>query len=183
MQAGIIQNKELLSGYFLLDVSAKGIGRDARPGQFFMLKVGMGTDPLLRRPFSLHRVISGDSVRFLYRHAGRGTQLLSRLVPGDKVDALGPLGKGFTVGRTVKHALIVGGGIGVAPLMALADHIVKERKDVTAAAFIGGRGREYVLGVEEFKKMGIRTYIRTEDGSIPREGLVTDSLDEYINKY
>lgn len=183
MQATIKDNKELFSGYYLLDIKAKGIGSRAAPGQFFMLKVSAGTDPLLRRPLSLHRVISKDSVRFLYRYVGRGTSLLSKLLPGDGVDVLGPLGSGFKVGRGVRHALIIGGGIGVAPLMALADYIKRERKDVTAAVFIGGRSREYVLGVAEFRKLGLRTYVSTEDGSIPRKGLITDSLDEYIHKY
>jgi dihydroorotate dehydrogenase electron transfer subunit len=183
MLAAIKENKELFSGYYLLDVAAKGIGSRAAPGQFYMLKVGASTDPLLRRPFSLHRVISADAVRFLYRSVGKGTSILSRLSPGEVVDVLGPLGSGFKVGKGVRHALIIGGGIGMAPLMALADYINNDRKDVTAAVFIGGRSREYVLGVGEFRKLGLRTYVSTEDGSIPRKGLITDSLDEYIHKY
>ncbi|MHB8174636.1 MAG: dihydroorotate dehydrogenase electron transfer subunit [Nitrospirota bacterium] len=185
MIARIKRNEELFSGYFLVDMEAEGIGLHeaglpARPGQFYMIKVGPSTDPLLRRPLSLHRRLGDDSVRFLYRQAGRGTALLSRLIAGDEVDVLGPLGNGFPIPAGVKHALIVGGGIGIAPLMALADYISDARKDVTAAAFIGGRSREYVLGVDEFREKGIETFTATEDGSLPKKGLITHVLDEYI---
>ena len=188
MIARIKKNEELFSGYFLVDVEAEGIGRDktgrsAGPGQFYMLKVGLSTDPLLRRPLSLHRKLSDDSVRFLYRQAGRGTALLSRLIPGDEVDVLGPLGNGFPIPAGIKHALIVGGGIGIAPLMALADYVSGERKDITAVAFIGGRSREYVLGAEEFREKGIETFMATEDGSLGTMGLITHILDEYINEH
>ncbi len=188
MIARIKKNEELTSGYFLVDIEADGIGKDkagrpALPGQFYMLKVGLSTDPLLRRPLSLHRKLSDDSVRFLYRQAGRGTGIISRLIPGDKLDLLGPLGNGFSIPAGVKHALIVGGGIGVAPLTALADYISDERKDITAAAFIGGRSREYVLGADEFRQKGIETFTATEDGSLPRKGLITHALDDYIREH
>jgi dihydroorotate dehydrogenase electron transfer subunit len=145
--------------------------------------VAYGTDPLLRRPLSIHRITSPDSLRFLYRESGRGTNILSRLVPGDQLDALGPLGNGFKVGKTVKHALIVGGGIGVAPLLCLTDHIAKERPDITQVVFIGGRDKDSVMCLDQFKELGIETHIRTEDGSIPKKGLITHSLEEYIDKY
>jgi dihydroorotate dehydrogenase electron transfer subunit len=183
MIALIKRNEELFSGYFLVDIEAQGVGRGAMPGQFFMLKVGPSTDPLLRRPLSLHRKLSDNSVRFLYRQAGRGTTLLSRLIAGDEVDVLGPLGKGFSIPIGVSHALIVGGGIGVAPLMGLGDYIADERKDVTAVAFIGGRSREYVLGTEQFKEKGIETFTATEDGSLPKKGFITHVLDEYISEH
>ncbi len=193
MIARIRKNEELTSGYFLVDIEAEGIGlheagrpaagRPAVPGQFYMLKVGQSTDPLLRRPLSLHRKLTDDSVRFLYRQSGRGTALLSRLIPGDELDVLGPLGNGFPIPTGIKHALIVGGGIGVAPLMALADYISDERQDITAAAFIGGRSREYVLGADEFRRKRIETFTATEDGSLPRKGLITHVLDDYIREH
>ena len=105
---------------------------------------------------------------------------MSRLIAGDEVDVLGPLGNGFSIPDGVSHALIVGGGIGVAPLMGLGDYIADERKDVSAIAFIGGRGREYVLGTEQFKEKGIETFTATEDGSLPKKGFITQVLDEYI---
>ncbi len=188
MIARIRKNEELLEGYFIVDIEAEGIGlrkagRPAVPGQFYMLKAGPSTDPLLRRPLSLHRKLSDDSVRFLYRRAGRGTALLSRLIPGDEIDVLGPLGNGFPMPAGIKHALIVGGGIGIAPLMALADYISDERKDISAAAFIGGRSREYVLGADEFSRKGIETFTATEDGSLGKKGFITHILDEYIHEH
>jgi len=183
MLAKVAANDNVFKNYYLLELNARGVGRTALPGQFFMVKVGFGTDPLLRRPFSLHKIVSNDSVRLLYKDVGRGTRLLSRMVPGDEIDLVGPLGNGFRIARDVKHALLVAGGIGVAPLLGLADYIKHNRRDVTAVAFIGGRGKDDVLGIGELREIGVRTYISTEDGSLPRKGLITSSLDEYINKH
>ncbi|MBI5695833.1 MAG: dihydroorotate dehydrogenase electron transfer subunit [Nitrospirae bacterium] len=183
MQATVTSNENIFGSYFHLEVAAKGIGRKAWPGTFYMLKVASGTDPLLRRPISLHRVVSDDVVRFLYKSVGRGTNILGRLVPGDSLDIIGPLGNGFKVGKSVRLAMLVAGGIGVAPLLGLAEHIMKTRKDVTVVAFIGGRSEEDLLAIQEFRELGVRMYLCTEDGSLARCGIVTDTIEEYIKRY
>ena len=183
MQARVIRNDSVFGAYHHMELGAKGIGRKAGPGMFYMLKVGTGTDPLLRRPLSLHRVVSPDSVMFLYRDVGKGTSLLSRMIPGDSLDVIGPLGNGFTLGKDVRQALLVAGGIGVAPLLGFAETIMKTRNDVGVTAFIGGRGEDDLLAINEFRELGVRTYLCTEDGSAARCGVVTDSLKEYIEKY
>lgn len=181
--AVITSNTNLFGDYYLLEVSAKGIGLNARPGQFFMLKVGAGTDPLLRRPFGLHKIVSPDSIKMLYRAAGYGTKLLTKMVKGDALNILGPLGNGFKVEKDTNHALIVAGGIGVAPMVALAEEIKRTRPDIHAACFIGGRGKDDILGVNEFRKLGLRVYVSTEDGSLPKKGYVTDPLEQYMSRF
>jgi len=184
MRAVVRENVRVLTGYHRLEIEAKGIGRRAVPGRFYMLRVFEGgTDPLLRRPLSLHRHISDDRVAFLYREAGKGTRLLSMLVPGDELDALGPLGNGFTVPPGLKRALLVAGGIGVAPLVALGEELINKRPDVEIAAFIGGRAEGDVLAVHEFRELGVRTYICTEDGSLAKCGVVTETLGEYVSHF
>jgi len=183
MLTKVVSNKNLFRDYYLLEVEGRGIGKKARPGQFFMLKVADCSDPLLRRPFCLHRVVSDDAVMMLYKAVGSGTKLLTRVLPGDPLDVLGPLGNGyFKVGKKVEHAVLVAGGIGVAPLMALADHIKNTRADVSQAVFIGGRTKDDVLGVKEFRRLGIKACITTEDGSLSRKGLITGPLEEYLAK-
>jgi len=182
MLAKVINNYSVFGDYGMMDVASEGIGLLAKPGQFFMVKVGAGSDPLLRRPFSLHRIVSPDSVRFLYRRVGKGTALMSRMVPGDELDILGPLGKGFPVWEWVDHALLVGGGIGIAPLVALADNLVTHRR-IHTVCFIGGRTSDDILGVMELRRLGVKTYLSTEDGSLPRKGRITESLEEYISKH
>ncbi len=183
MLAKVLRNDNVFASYYHMELAARGIGRKARPGVFYMLKVGTGTDPLLRRPLSLHRVVSPDSVMFLYKDVGRGTSLLSRMLPGDSLDVIGPLGNGFTLGKDVRQALLVAGGIGVAPLLGFAETILKTRKDTGVVAFIGGRGEDDLLAIREFRELGVRTYLCTEDGSAARCGVVTDTLKEYISKY
>jgi dihydroorotate dehydrogenase electron transfer subunit len=183
MLAKILRNENVFRDYYLIELMAGGIGKAAQPGQFFMVKVGTGTDPLLRRPFSLHKVVGRDKVLFLYKDVGRGTRLLARMAPQEVLDVIGPLGRGFKVGREVKHALLVAGGIGVAPLLGLASHLSHNRPDVAPVAFIGGRGRDDVLGTGELRGLKVKTYISTEDGSLPRKGFITASLEEYINKH
>ncbi len=182
-EAVITSNRKLFGDYYLLDVAAKGIGLKARPGQFFMVKVGSGTDPLLRRPFGLHKVVSPDSIKILYRAAGYGTKLMTRMVKGDALNVLGPLGNGFKVAKDTRHALIVAGGIGVAPMVALAEDIKNKRPDVNPVCFIGGRGRDDVLGIQEFRNLGLRVYVSTEDGSLPQKGFITASLEQYLSKF
>lgn len=183
MLARVEKNENVFGAYYHMVLTARGIGRKAGPGMFYMLKVGTGTDPLLRRPLSLHRVVSPDSVMFLYKDVGRGTGLLARMAPGDEVDALGPLGNGFKLGKDIRQALLVAGGIGVAPLLGFAESIIKTRHDVGVVAFIGGRGEDDLLAIREFRELGVRTYLCTEDGSMARCGVVTDTLKEYVSKY
>ncbi len=183
MLARIIRNDKIFGNYYHLEAEAEGIGDGAAPGMFYMLRVGESTDPLLRRPLSLHSRVSADRIRFLYKGVGRGTMLLSKLRSGESLDVLGPLGNGFTVGKVVGRALLVAGGIGVAPLLGLAESIISGRPDVKVASFIGGRGGDDLLAVREMSALGVRAYLCTEDGSLARCGIVTDTLGEYIAKY
>jgi len=183
MIATVTKNENVFGPYYHLEVGGTGICKGAMPGSFFMLKVGAGTDPLLRRPISLHSRVSDNVARFLYKSVGKGTSLLSSFRPGDAIDALGPLGNGFRIRKGLKQALIVAGGIGVAPLLGLGEYIKAEHPDVKTTAFIGIRGEDDLLSVREFHALGFRTYLCTEDGSMARCGFVTDSLEEYIQKY
>lgn len=183
MLATVTKNENIFGPYHHLEIRAAGICKNAMPGSFYMLKVGTGTDPLLRRPISLHSKVSDNEARFLYKSVGKGTALLSLFRPGDRIDALGPLGNGFRVRRGLKQALIVAGGIGVAPLLGLGEYLKANHPEVKTTTFIGIRGEDDLLSVHEFRALGFRTYLCTEDGSVARCGFVTDSLLEYIQNY
>lgn len=102
--------------YYLLTIDSPAVGREARPGQFVMVKVAGTPFPLLRRPLSIHD--AGESgIELFFKIAGLGTGILAGKKPGDPVDILGPLGKGFTVSGGVrgKSAFLVGGA-GASPL-------------------------------------------------------------------
>ncbi|MGB8958649.1 MAG: dihydroorotate dehydrogenase electron transfer subunit, partial [Candidatus Aminicenantales bacterium] len=107
-------------------IDAPELGRGARPGQFVMVKVSEGTFPLLRRPLGIHEANAGG-IELFFKVAGQGTELLSRKRRGDRLDIIGPLGKGFTIPESIKGrtAYLVGGGRGIAPLYFLARELVK----------------------------------------------------------
>lgn len=160
----------------MLTLQCSSIGQTAKPGQFVMLGVGVGNDPLLRRPFSINRV-ENDLVRILFKVVGRGTKMLARIATGEIVPILGPLGNGFTVDLE-RPACLVGGGMGIAPMLFLAQYIQQEKSDCSKDIIIlGGRDRlELEPLVADFKQLGFNLFAATDDGSFGIHGLVTDVL-------
>jgi dihydroorotate dehydrogenase electron transfer subunit len=162
---------------FRLSFLSKEIAREARPGQFVMIHPGKFSEPLLPRPFSIHG-IQGSRVDLLIRAVGQGTRQLCGLSPGEVLEIKGPLGRGFKL-DSEKDPILVAGGIGVAPLLYLADRLSKMKKNNTVAPprlLIGAGSKKELVGLGEFKKVGLRVQAVTEDGSFGRKGLVTDLL-------
>ena len=162
---------------FRLSFLSKEIAREAQPGQFVMIHPKKFLEPLLPRPFSIHRV-QGNRVDLLVRLAGQGTRQLGGLRPGEVLEVKGPLGRGFKL-DSEKDPILVAGGIGVAPLLYLADRLLKMNRNKTVAPprlLIGSGSKKELLGLGEFKKAGLRVQAVTEDGSFGRKGLVTDLL-------
>lgn len=158
--------------YFLLSIDVPEVGREARPGQFVMVKVAGGPAPLLRRPLSIHDA-GKDGIELFFRVAGQGTEILARKKPGDPLDLIGPLGKGFTVSEGVKgkKAYLVGGGRGIAPLYFLARELGAH--GVRATVFYGGRRLADIPLRDKFERAGIELHCSTDDGSFGFGGLVT----------
>ena len=143
------------------------------PGQFVHIKVSNGMDPLLRRPISICRIDPKLS-RFtiVYRADGKGTSLLSEKNPGEKVDVLGPLGNGFPIEEvsTGGKALLIGGGIGIPPLLQLSRAL--SSKGVSVSHILGLRTAADIFYESEFAELG-ETMITTEDGTYGTKGFVT----------
>lgn len=174
----VVFNIEVKSGYFLMDIKAPVIARQAKPGQFLTIRCGDAASPLLRRPFGFHR-INGSGFQVLYEVVGKGTRFLSELKQGNKADVLGPLGKGFAIPDKAKDVVIVAGGIGVAPLVALAEKAVDSPQSIVhrkPLVLLGARTRNDVLCEREFKKLGCEVKVSTDDGSQGHKGRVTDLL-------
>jgi dihydroorotate dehydrogenase electron transfer subunit len=193
MKAQIVSNEEISPTYYRIGLAGPCLEVGWEPGQFFMLKIGQGIDPLLRRPFSIHWMEKGY-LEILYRVTGKGTARLPFLRAGEKVDLLGPLGRGFTIPAGLKVAFLVAGGMGVAPLRGLAGRILAHQRGSGTAALgrdrgpraeviIGGKRRETILSGEKLREMGAELHITTEDGSLGQKGLATDLLTEVMRKY
>ncbi len=143
-----------------------------RPGQFVNLKTGSF---FLRRPISVCDC-EGDQLVLIYKTVGKGTEFLSGLEAGCRLDVLTGLGNGYDLSKAGEKPLLLGGGVGVPPLYWLAKELIKEGKDVTAV--LGFNTAEEVFGEEEFKALGCRTVITTADGSRGTKGFVTDAMPE-----
>ncbi|HMA86550.1 MAG TPA: dihydroorotate dehydrogenase electron transfer subunit [Desulfosalsimonadaceae bacterium] len=157
----------------------------ADPGQFVTLRLPEDAAPLLRRPFSIHRVLTDRSahkgIEILYKAVGGFTRKLSRQQEGDIIDLLGPLGHGFTVSSEIRSAALVAGGIGVAPMIFLAERLQDAGTNFPhSAVCLGGRSAEDILCAADFQSLSVNTRIATEDGSIGEKGLVTSLLADWL---
>lgn len=142
-----------------------------------MVKAGLGKDPLLRRPFSLHQVGSGGIIQIYFKVVGKGTEILAEVNEHQQLSVLGPLGRGFRI-NTAKPAVIVAGGLGIAPMLFLAAELSRKKASTgDDLLLLGGRQRselEPLLG--DFSELGIRLLCSSDDGSLGRPGFVTELL-------
>ena len=172
----LITGKEnLAAGMYGVTVRCPDIASEARPGQFVHIRVPGFT---LRRPISICEIDrEGGSIRLVFQERGEGTRVLGMLRPGEAMDLVGPLGNGFDLPGPGKKAVLVGGGIGTPPLLALA-----ARFGADAAAILGFRDAASVILEEDFARTGCRTVLCTDDGSRGRKGFTTQALEEYLKE-
>lgn len=123
IKARLLYNKKIKGHYFRCGFAAPLIAKKINPGQFVNIRLRDAFDPLLRRPFSIHRV-SGTRIEILYAVIGKGTEALTQKKPGEYLDVIGPLGNGFSM-PDPRSSILVSGGMGVAPLLFLAERIKK----------------------------------------------------------
>jgi dihydroorotate dehydrogenase electron transfer subunit len=178
----LINNESLGNGIFRLTMKAPEIAGVAVPGQFVMVRVTGGFDPLLRRPFSIHRVTADGTVAILFKVLGRGTALLAEKRSGETIDCLGPLGFGFPLKRN-GNICLVGGGMGIAPLYYLAQKMISSGQGTANdLILLGARSRvELELFAGEFDCLGGTVKTATDDGSLGHHGFVPELLDEVLS--
>jgi dihydroorotate dehydrogenase electron transfer subunit len=175
----IVENKKINAGYLKLVFKSRKLSRGVLPGQFLNLQIEPYLDPLLRRPFSYYRV-QKDCIEVLYENLGRGTALLAQKQAGQTLRALGPLGLSFTQNLKAKKRVLVAGGVGVPPLVFLAEHIQKELK--TPLLMIGCKSKKEVLPKRELARVKSEVQYATDDGSYGSRGLVTVLLEKLLRK-
>ena len=173
-QAVVISQEQLADGIYSMWIRTEA-SRTAKPGQFLSLYTNDGTK-LLPRPISICEIdAENGSLRVVYRVTGEhtGTESFSRMKAGDTIPVIGPLGNGFPLERaTGKKVFLMGGGIGVPPILELAKQLECEEKQILA----GYRDQQTFLK-EEFEQNGT-LYISTEDGSVGTKGNVMDAIRE-----
>lgn len=167
-QAVVIRQEEISYGIYSMWLKTEQIAGEAKPGQFISLYCHDGSR-MLPRPISICEIDAKDNaLRIVYRVAGKGTEEFSQLSTGDSVEIVGPLGNGFPLKE--KKAFLIGGGIGIPPMVELAKQLNCEKQMVLGY-------RDTLFLQEEFKGLG-SMYVATEDGSCGTEGNVLDAIRE-----
>ncbi|MGB4781075.1 dihydroorotate dehydrogenase electron transfer subunit [Candidatus Methylomirabilis sp.] len=202
----VVSNRQIGPEYFSMRLVGHRHLARFRPGQFLMLGWTDGPDPLLPRAMSIRRarqfpvssfqfrVVEPETrnpkpetriaeVEILYKVCGRGTALLAAMRPGRSLRVLGPLGNGFEVPRSATEVFLVAGGIGVPPIAALAEGLATHRasRETKMTVFLGGRSKADLLCAVDFKRVGAKVHVATEDGSAGQKGLVTELLEQYLD--
>ena len=179
IRSKIKSNTRISQHYHKIVLDAPAIAKAAKPGNFLMVKVSGGMEPLLRRPLSIHRVNAGQSaVELLYEVVGTGTEILAQKKKGEHLDVIGPLGNGFSINARARraHVILVAGGMGVAPLVLLAQRLKADK----VTALIGARTSAHILCASDLRTLGCDVRIATDDGSSGFHGRVTGLLEKMI---
>lgn len=173
----VISNECIGSNVWKMIVKAPLQAAEATVGTFAQLKVTGGTAPLLRRPISYANFdAKKGTVDFLYRVVGEGSKIMTTLKPGDKMDTLGPLGTSF---KPTENMLLVGGGVGIAPMLAIASNLKENQR---ATVVLGFRDDSELFWADLFKDCPVDVYITTNDGSAGAKGFPTTIMPEILEK-
>ena len=167
----IVSNRRLAPNVFEM-VLRGDCSAVAAPGQFVNLRLD---GFYLRRPISVCNV-DGDALTLIYKVVGRGTEAMSRMQPGEKLDALVGLGNGYSLDECGDRPMLIGGGAGVPPMYLLARRLLTRGADVTVV--LGFNAREEIFYEEEFRALGAKVVVATADGSYGVRGFVTDAMKQ-----
>ncbi len=195
IRVAILSNARIGRDTYRLRFAAPQLARRIVPGQFIMLRLAGCDDPLLGRALALYdTVLDGGEpvgIEVVYLVVGKLTSRLARLAAGQELDVWGPLGNGFAP-RPCEHLVMVAGGIGQTPFLALAREQLGQRgygeppRAVTPSARVtlcyGARTKDYLAGVDDFQRLGVEVRTSTDDGSAGHRGLVTEVAAEVLNE-
>jgi dihydroorotate dehydrogenase electron transfer subunit len=190
--AAVLLNQQIARNTFLLRLQAPTLAKAIRPGQFLMVRLKGGSDPLLGRPFALYDTVLDDqgeaaAVDVVYLVVGKLTGFLAKLRHGDTLDVWGPLGNGFPDLTDIDHVGLVAGGIGQTPFLAHVRDLLgargyggrpARRQCQRVSLYYGVRSADLAAGVDDFRTAGATVHLATDDGSLGYHGLVTQLLEQ-----
>jgi dihydroorotate dehydrogenase electron transfer subunit len=171
MDCRLLSKKALNERYILMIYELPTALPAVSPGQFVQVKVDHAPGTFLRRPISICRITAKNELWLLVQQIGEGTKTLGQLPVGAYTNMILPLGKGFTLPERPSRSLLIGGGVGVAPLLFLAGELADRQQEVHL--LLGGRTASDVVLRDEFSRYG-QLYYTTEDGTAGEKGVVTD---------
>lgn len=175
---GNLINKEKLGAeIYKFTIESEYVAKNAKAGQFVNVKCADGIGALLRRPISICSIDrENNTFDIVFQIKGNGTELLAKKNIGEEIDLIAPVGKGFVIDSKYKKPLIVGGGIGVFPLLGL----LNEMPNNEARTILGFRNKDFVVLENEFKNASAELIITTDDGSYANKGFVTEFVQQAL---
>ncbi len=171
--AAVIANRQVMPGTHLIWLSCPQLDQ-AEPGQFVMLRCE--EECVLPRPLSIHQLADGAKLALLFSVVGKGTRWLAQRQVGDRVELVGPLGNGYSIHPESHQLLLVAGGVGIAPLAALASSASKQGYSVK---ILLGAQTSSQLYPSSLLPAGIELVTATEDGSAGNKGMITGLLPDF----
>lgn len=192
-KAEITGYREQIPGICMIEFHAPDLAQAARPGQFIHICCSEGSDPLLRRPISIHAVDrQTGKLKILFQAVGKGTKLLAQHQKGT-LDIIGPLGRGFTLDHVfskkstnnaadLEDIIVLGGGIGAAPLFFLLQEMAGLGVESNIKVLLGARNADQLLIKQEVEQLRFNVSVATDDGSVGYHGMVTELLTKEMPK-
>jgi dihydroorotate dehydrogenase electron transfer subunit len=179
----VAYNRRLAEGLFEIGIAAPGIAHAVMPGQFVHVRLPGMEGHILRRPFSVFAVDQGMALSLVYQVRGCGSGHMSSIAPGTELGLLGPLGRGWRCPPETRRALLVGGGVGAAPLFLLASALTQQ--GVLLDVILGAQSAGAQVCLARFERLAAlsattRIALATDDGSLGRAGLVTPLVEEAL---
>jgi dihydroorotate dehydrogenase electron transfer subunit len=189
----VVENVRLARDTYRLRFRCEPLAASIRPGQFLMLRLPDRTDPLLGRAFALYDTIDDAhgrpwAIDIVHQVVGKMTGLMAGLRAGDRVSVWGPLGNGFPDYSGIEHLVLVAGGIGQTPFLALMRRVLgtkgyagqAPRREVQRVSlYYGARSQDLLAGLEDFERAGAVLHLATDDGSRGFRGFVTQLLRQH----
>lgn len=196
-QVVVSENVQLATDTYRVRFECPELAAKILPGQFLMIRLPECNDPILGRPFALYDTVLNEAgqpigVDVVYLVVGKLTNLLAQCQPGDRLEVWGPLGNGFSA-EPVDHLIMVAGGIGQTPFLALGRQFLggrsygQQNQQVvtakTATLCYGVRRKDLLAGEDDFRASGIDLRISSDDGSVGHHGLVTELLEQTLDEH
>lgn len=179
--AKIIGKDDLSPTIRLFTLHNPDIAKEAKPGQFIHINVNHLYHPLMRRPISIFSADGNATFQILFKVIGEGTNILSEKEIGDELDIISPLGNAYSLNDN-KEILCIAGGIGIAPIFFLLNHVKKNYNNIKSTLIFGGRTIDDIIFRSELNSISDKMLLVTEDGLVTNKGYVTDYLEPYLDE-
>jgi dihydroorotate dehydrogenase electron transfer subunit len=177
VSAELVESRQILPGQWLQSFHAPELATGSRAGQFVHVRTGDYSGLVLRRPFSINTADPATgTVTLHFRTVGRGTEWLTRVREGERLDMLGPLGRPFEVDPRSKHLLLIAGGLGMAGVRMLADEAVRDGRQVVVLFGALNAANVYPSSLLPDE---VEYVVATDDGSLGHRGFVTELVADY----